>query len=74
MSKTLYDDVIEVDERVIPYKEDMPGLNRIEVLPNNQKVEILKELDLEIIENDLRKLKNEKNIKNIAVMLMHSYL
>ncbi len=74
MSKTLYDDVIEVDERVIPYKEDIPGLNRIEVLPNNQKVEILKELDLKIIENDLRKLKNEKNIKNIAVMLMHSYL
>ena len=74
MSKTLYDDVIEVDERVIPYKEEIPALNRIEILPNNQRVEILKELDLEIIENDLRKLKNEKNIKNIAVMLMHSYL
>lgn len=75
MPKTLYDDVIEVDERVIPYKEDIKsGLNRIENLANNQKVEILKELDLEIVENDLNKIKNEKNITNIAVILMHSYL
>jgi N-methylhydantoinase A/oxoprolinase/acetone carboxylase beta subunit len=76
MPKTLYDDVIEIDERVVPYNEGLveKSKNRIEVLPNNQKIEILKELDLEIVENELKKIKNEKNITNIAVVLMHSYL
>jgi len=76
MPKTLYDDVIEIDERVVPYNEGLveKSKNRIEVLPNNQKIEILKELELEIVENELKKIKNEKNITNIAVVLMHSYL
>ena len=76
MPKTLYDDVVEIDERVVPYNEGLVEIskNRIEVLPNNQKIEILKELNLEIVENELKKIKNEKNITNIAVVLMHSYL
>jgi N-methylhydantoinase A/oxoprolinase/acetone carboxylase beta subunit len=76
MPKTLYDDVIEIDERVIPHNEGLveKSKNRIEVLPNNQKIEILQELNLEIVENELKKIKNEKNITNIAVVLMHSYL
>jgi N-methylhydantoinase A/oxoprolinase/acetone carboxylase beta subunit len=76
MPKTLYDDVIEIDERVIPYNEGLveKSKNRIEVLPNNQKIEILQDLNLEIVENELKKIKSEKNITNIAVVLMHSYL
>lgn len=76
MPKILYEEVIEVEERVIPFKDEIvqDKTNRIEVLPNNQKIEVLKELDLEKLERDLNYIKNSKGITNIAVILMHSYL
>ena len=76
MPKILYEEVIEVEERVIPFKDEVLNnkINRVEVLSNGQKIEILKELDLEKLEIDLRQVKNSKGITNIAVILMHSYL
>ena len=74
MPKMLYEEVIEVEERVVPFKEEIQNKkNRIEVLENNQKIEILVDLNLEKLESDLNGIIN-KGITNIGVLLMHSYL
>jgi 5-oxoprolinase (ATP-hydrolysing) len=78
MPNVLYDDVLEVDERVVPYLKDDDNnddLNKnIQNLANNQKVEVLKELDMIKLEKDLIDLKEKKGFKSIAVLLMHSYM
>ena len=38
------------------------------------KVEILEELDLDKLEVELREIIEKKGIKNIAILLMHSYM
>ena len=76
MPNILYDSVIEVDERVIPFRNNRPfnSLNRIVESKNKEKLEILKELDLKQLEKDLVDLRDNKKIKNIAVVLAHSYI
>ncbi|CAF0710424.1 unnamed protein product [Brachionus calyciflorus] len=76
MPKILYEDVIEVEERVVPFNEkhSTNDSKRIQTLPNGKKIEILKEVDLEQLEKDLIQIKTQKNITNIAVLLMHSYI
>jgi 5-oxoprolinase (ATP-hydrolysing) len=76
MPNILYENVIEVNERVIPFKNNAPfnSLNRIVESKNKEKYEILKELDLKQLEKDLIDLRDNKNIKNIAVVLAHSYI
>ncbi|RNA32525.1 5-oxoprolinase [Brachionus plicatilis] len=76
MPKILYDDVIEVDERIIPYSENDSSHDpeRIKTLPNGKKIEILKKPNLDRLEQDLIEIKSKKNISNIAVLLLHSYI
>lgn len=77
MPRILYDEVIEVSERVVPYREDEDSNidpDRIKTLPSGQKVDILRSIDYEQLEKDLLELKTTKNITNIAVLLIHSYL
>jgi 5-oxoprolinase (ATP-hydrolysing) len=76
MPRILYDEVIEVSERVVPYREEDSNIDpdRIKTLPSGQKVDILRWIDYEQLEKDLLELKTTKNITNIAVLLIHSYL
>ena len=76
MPRILYDEVIEVSERVVPYREEDSSIDpdRIKTLPSGQKVDILRSIDYEQLEKDLLELKTTKNITNIAVLLIHSYL
>lgn len=77
MPRILYDEVIEVSERVVPYREEEDSNidpDRIKTLPSGQKVDILRSIDYEQLEKDLLELKTTKNITNIAVLLIHSYL
>ena len=76
MPRILYDEVIEVSERVVPYREEDSNIDpdRIKTLPSGQKVDILRSIDYEQLEKDLLELKTTKNITNIAVLLIHSYL
>jgi 5-oxoprolinase (ATP-hydrolysing) len=76
MPDILYEHVIEVDERVIPYKKNVSFNTKSRVVEskNKEKIEILKDLDLQQLEKDLVDLRDNKNIKNIAVVLAHAYI
>lgn len=74
MPNILYEDVIEVEERVVPAKANPDDSSRIVSLQNEQKIEIVKELNMKKLEIDLKELIEKKSIKNIAVLLMHSYI
>ena len=76
MPNVLYKHVIEVEERVIPFidgKQLYPN-SRIVETENKEKVEIVTELDLDSLEKELINLKSTTNIRNIAVVLAHSYI
>jgi len=72
--------VIEVEERVLPVKAQEEKISNSEETPrtvtlaNEQQIQILSELNLEKLENDLVKMMNKTSIKNVAVLLMHSYI
>ncbi|XP_026332611.1 5-oxoprolinase isoform X2 [Hyposmocoma kahamanoa] len=73
----LYTEVIEVDCRVIPALEDKCQMNKPAHWKQvygttNEKMLITKEVDIEAVRNDLKRLK-EKGIDSIAVVLAHSY-
>ena len=76
--KMLYDNIIEVNERIIPHRQDDTLYQnenyQIKTLPNGHQIKVIQQLDLEKLENDLKDLYYNKNIKNIAVLLIHSYL
>lgn len=76
MPNILYEHIIEVEERVTPVKNGkiFNETNRVEVLDNNEKIEILTELNLPKLEQDLRDLIEFRQIRNIAVLLIHSYV
>lgn len=74
MPNILYEDVIEVEERVVPAKANPDESSRIVLLQNEQKIEVIKELNIEKLEIDLKEMIEKKSIKNIAVLLMHSYI
>ncbi len=75
MPNILYEEIIEVEERVIPLGTKTPlETSRVVTLPNEQKIEVIRELDVERLEQDLKELVEKKSIRNIAVLLMHSYI
>ena len=79
MPKVLNEYVIEVEERIIPVGKEFSDLTEeeqknIKVLETQQKIQILKELNLIKLENDLKEMLTKHKINNIAVVLMHSYI
>uniref|UniRef100_A0A8C2GXF7 5-oxoprolinase, ATP-hydrolysing n=1 Tax=Cyprinus carpio TaxID=7962 RepID=A0A8C2GXF7_CYPCA len=64
MPEVLYEEVIEVEERVILRQDSCQ-------LPRND-LEVWQELDLQRVEQDLRRVQS-KGISSIAVLLLHSY-
>lgn len=74
MPNILYEDIIEVEERIIPAKGSSDDTSRIVTLANDQCIEVLTELNLEKLEQDLKEMVHSKSITNIAVLLLHSYI
>lgn len=75
MPDILYEDIIEVEERVMPLGTKSPlETSRVVTLSSGQKIEVVRELDVEKLEQDLKELVEKKGIRNIAVLLMHSYI
>jgi len=76
MPNVLYEHVIEVEERVVPVKgsNSSEETARTVILPNEQQIRILTELNSEKLEKDLTEMMEKTSIKNIAVLLIHSYI
>lgn len=78
MLENLYEEVLEIDERVVTDRTDCqlsPELKeswKTGTTLNNEKVWIAKEIDLDSVRSSLIGLKN-KGIKSIAILLLHSY-
>ncbi|XP_045540386.1 5-oxoprolinase [Papilio machaon] len=76
--EVLYQDVIEVDCRVIPALEDRCQIDKSKqnwkesVGTTGQKMLVIKEVDEDAVRQDLKKLR-EKGIDSIAVVFAHSY-
>ena len=71
----IFEEAVEVDERVrIVHQEELKAsFNKIFVEgTTGEKVEILKTLDEEEVEEKLRNLK-EKGIESLSIVLLHSY-
>uniref|UniRef100_A0A8R1EDH8 Hydantoinase/oxoprolinase N-terminal domain-containing protein n=1 Tax=Caenorhabditis japonica TaxID=281687 RepID=A0A8R1EDH8_CAEJA len=74
--EVLYEDVIEVDERVLMYdqaKSLFPGDARIRSAINGSKVIVEKELDEDQLRLCLEKFK-ERGISSIAILFLHSFI
>lgn len=71
----MYEEIVEVDERIRPWKSFDQGKKDIKVVEgdNGEKFVVLKEPDLAQVDKDLRKLKEEKKFNSVAIVLMHSY-
>ncbi|XP_074550133.1 5-oxoprolinase [Halichoeres trimaculatus] len=74
--EVLYEEVIEVDERVVLRQDDcqLPRTDpkRIVTGSTGDSLEVWKELDLEKVEKDLRGVLS-RGITGLAVLLLHSY-
>ncbi|KPJ14025.1 5-oxoprolinase [Papilio machaon] len=76
--EVLYQDVIEVDCRVIPALEDRCQIDKSKqnwkeaIGTTGQKMLVIKEVDEDAVRQDLKKLR-EKGINSIAVVFAHSY-
>ncbi|XP_041823579.1 5-oxoprolinase [Melanotaenia boesemani] len=72
----LYEEVIEVDERVVLKQDDceLPGNHPKRLVTGKtwDTLEVWKELDLEKVEKDLRGVLS-RGITSLAVLLLHSY-
>ena len=77
MPETLYEEVLEVDARVVTDRDDcqmeISKSWQREVSSTNEYLRIAKDLDLEKITKDLEQLR-AKGIKSLAVVLLHSYM
>ncbi|XDV44813.1 hypothetical protein PO909_013051 [Leuciscus waleckii] len=76
MPDVLYEEVIEVEERVI-LRQDSCQLprnepKRIVTGSTGESLEVWRELDLQRVEQDLRRVQS-KGIRSLAVLLLHSY-
>uniref|UniRef100_A0A671QP07 5-oxoprolinase-like n=1 Tax=Sinocyclocheilus anshuiensis TaxID=1608454 RepID=A0A671QP07_9TELE len=76
MPEVLYEEVIEVEERVI-LRQDSCQLPRNEPKrivkgSTGESLEVWQELDLQRVEQDLRRVQS-KGISSLAVLLLHSY-
>ncbi|KAG7488428.1 hypothetical protein MATL_G00033850 [Megalops atlanticus] len=76
MPEVLYEEVIEVDERVVLHQEgcQVPGRepNRIVTGSTGDALEVWREVDLQRVERDLRGVLS-RGITSLAVLLLHSY-
>ncbi|KAM8880771.1 5-oxoprolinase [Synchiropus picturatus] len=76
MPEVLYEEVIEVDERVVLKQEGckLPtnGLKRTVTGSTGDELEVWKELDLASVEKDLTGVLS-RGISSLAVLLLHSY-
>ena len=78
MSDVLYEEVIEVQERVVLVRDDcqlsadIRGKNEQKMTTTGDKIEIWKSVDEDQLRQDLNRIK-EKGISSIAVALLHSY-
>jgi len=76
MPEDLYEEVIEVDERVVIQRSDCQMTSsrnwRTEKTSTDENVLISRELDIQRTKMDLISLK-EKGIQSLAVILLHSY-
>lgn len=68
----LYEKVVEIDERIVPVKDDGTPGARIVQTSSGENFEIRRAPNLEIIGKDLLRLKTE-GIESVAVVCMHSY-
>uniref|UniRef100_A0A8R1I3E6 Hydantoinase/oxoprolinase N-terminal domain-containing protein n=1 Tax=Caenorhabditis japonica TaxID=281687 RepID=A0A8R1I3E6_CAEJA len=74
--EVLYEDVIEVDERVLMYdqaKSLFPDDTRIRTAINGSKVIVEKELDEDQLRLCLEKFK-QRGISSIAILFLHSFI
>ena len=69
----LYEDVIEVKERIRPLKshETLPGVKIVEGI-TNERFAVIQPLDIESVLPQLQRIYN-KGIRSLAVVLMHAY-
>ncbi|XP_076014060.1 5-oxoprolinase [Genypterus blacodes] len=76
MPDVLYDEVIEVDERVVLRQDDcqLPRKDKKRIVTGStgDSLEVWRELDLERVEKDLRGVCS-RGITSLAVLLLHSY-
>ncbi|XP_053198378.1 5-oxoprolinase [Scomber japonicus] len=76
MPEVLYEEVIEVDERVVLRQDDcqLPRKDpkRIVTGSTGDSLEVWRELDLEHVEKDLKGVLS-RGITSLAVLLLHSY-
>uniref|UniRef100_A0A5S6QWQ4 5-oxoprolinase n=1 Tax=Trichuris muris TaxID=70415 RepID=A0A5S6QWQ4_TRIMR len=75
MMEPLYEDVIEVEERVVLSKEDcrLQEKHPTVTCANGELVEIWKEVNVSKLENDLAQA-YKRGIRSVAIVLLHSYL
>lgn len=73
----MYDDIVEIDERVILCQDgsNLPNENSIErdISKTGESVELWKKIDEDVVRNQLIEVK-KKGIKSLAVLLLHSYM
>ncbi|CAF0887500.1 unnamed protein product [Adineta ricciae] len=78
ISDVLYEEVVEVQERVVLCRDDcklsneMRGKNEQKTTTTGEKIEVWQAVDEEQLRKDLSIIK-EKGISSIAVALLHSY-
>lgn len=70
----LYEDIVEVDERVVIHNEKCEITKHLVYEPglSGDKVAVLKPLDRQALERDLKKV-FDAGIRSLAVSLIHSY-
>ncbi|KHJ41426.1 hydantoinase/oxoprolinase [Trichuris suis] len=75
MMEPIYEQVIEVEERVVLSKEDCPLQAKYPTVtcPNGKVVEIWKNVNIQKLQNDLTET-YQRGIRSLAVVLLHSSL
>lgn len=69
----MYEDVVEVRERIRPLKAFESTTEKVKIGINQEKYVVVEDLDLDQVENDLKRLKFEGGFDSVAVVLMHSF-
>uniref|UniRef100_A0A673B8F0 5-oxoprolinase, ATP-hydrolysing n=1 Tax=Sphaeramia orbicularis TaxID=375764 RepID=A0A673B8F0_9TELE len=72
MPEVLYEEVIEVDERVVLRQDGCQLPKKDPKCSTGDSLEVWKQLDLEQVEKDLRAVLS-RGITSLAVLLLHSY-
>ncbi|XP_069737844.1 5-oxoprolinase [Phaenicophaeus curvirostris] len=76
MPPPLYEEVIEVDERLIPHQPDclLPGADAFPTVQGSMgsTLRVQRPLQLEKLREELQRLR-ERGIRSLAVLLLHSY-